>query len=193
MKLIVGLGNPGQEYANTRHNAGFSVIRALLTAASDRGSTWREWRSNHLAQVQLRGRPVGLFMGDSVYMNESGAALANFLRHQADIQPQELLVIHDDLDLPFGRIQLKQGGGDGGHNGLKSVINHLGTTDFWRLRIGIGRPLEPGPTVTDYVLSEFGPAEQEHLAKIIDASVNFLLESFQRDPLQGGSIMVDET
>lgn len=180
--LMVGLGNPGADYVKTRHNAGEMVARAL---AKQIGNDWHETKGGQ-ESIVAEGR---LFIGES-FMNDSGKPLAEYLKYH-EVNPAQIIVLHDELDLPFGRVQLKFGAGAGGHNGVTSVINHLGTTDFWRLRIGIGRPPEPGPTVTDYVLAKFSPEEEPRLGRIIDASVTFLIDSLKRDPLQSGSIIVE--
>ena len=138
-RLIVGLGNPGPEYEATRHNVGFWFVDHLADKLKA--------DARPAGQVLRQGRhaPVKLWLLEpTTFMNRSGqsvAALANFYK----IEPDEILVIHDDLDLPPGGIRLKQGGGNGGHNGLKDIQARLGTPDFWRLRLGIGHPrtLEP--------------------------------------------------
>jgi PTH1 family peptidyl-tRNA hydrolase len=136
LKLIVGLGNPGREYAQTRHNAGWWFVDTL---ASQNGGVWRHTARDHteLARITLAGTDLWLLKPTS-YMNNSGgptAAVANFYR----MGPDEILVVHDDIDLPPGVARLKQGGGHGGHNGLRDIIGHLGA-DFWRLRLGVGHP-----------------------------------------------------
>ncbi|MFC2621036.1 MAG: aminoacyl-tRNA hydrolase, partial [Pauljensenia sp.] len=153
--LVVGLGNPGAQYASTRHNVGYLTLDVL---ASRGGASLTSHRSRtHTADVRLGVGPGGvpgprvvLARADS-YMNTSGGpiqALASFLK----ILPSRILVIHDDMDLPAHTLRLKVGGGEGGHNGLKSLSSHLGTRDYARLRIGVGRP--PGRMdPADYVLS----------------------------------------
>lgn len=159
--LVVGLGNPGAQYAPTRHNVGYLTLDVL---ASRGGASLTSHRSRtHTADVRLGVGPGGvpgprvvLARADS-YMNTSGgpiAALASFLK----ILPSRILVIHDDMDLPAHTLRLKVGGGEGGHNGLKSLSSHLGTRDYARLRIGVGRP--PGRMdPADYVLSAL-PAKE---------------------------------
>ena len=153
-RLIVGLGNPGAEYENTRHNAGFWFVDQLAR------------------QLKISLAPQGKFQGlagrsgelwllqPTTFMNRSGqsvAALANFYK----ISPAEILVVHDELDLPPGGIRLKQGGGNGGHNGLKDIMARLGTPDYWRLRLGIGHPRTLGLSqqVADFVLHQ--PRKEE--------------------------------
>lgn len=159
-RLIVGLGNPGSEYADTRHNLGFWFIDRLA----------RELKIDLAPQGKFFGR-VGRagecwLLQPTTYMNRSGqavAALANFYKIAAD----EVLVIHDELDLPPGAIRLKQGGGNGGHNGLKDIQAHLATPDFWRLRLGIGHPGARNEVI-DYVLKAPRREEQELIEQAID-------------------------
>ena len=164
--LVVGLGNPGSEYEGTRHNAGFMVIDRLLAGFP---AGWFEAR--HVAESfvhagKFRGRPLFL-QKPQTFMNASGLAVAGFARKEG-IRPEEILVVSDDLDLPIGRLRLRNGGSDGGHNGLKSVIAELGSASFRRLRIGVGRPA-PGGTV-DYVLSKFDGEEAEQFGMSLDAA-----------------------
>ena len=148
-RLIVGLGNPGAEYSETRHNAGFWFCERLADTLGVRFS--HESRFHGLV---ANAREAGMWLlMPQTFMNRSGqavAALANFYK----IEPGEILVIHDDLDLPPGGIRLKLGGGNGGHNGLKDIQARLGTPDFWRLRLGIGHPrtLNLAQQVVDFVL-----------------------------------------
>lgn len=136
LKLIVGLGNPGDQYARTRHNAGWWFVDALL---AQRHGSWRHQQRQpvELARVLIDQSELWLAK-PTAYMNQSGApvaAIAHFYR----IAPQEMLLVHDDIDLPPGVVRLKEGGGHGGHNGLRDVIAHIGA-DFWRLRLGVGHP-----------------------------------------------------
>jgi PTH1 family peptidyl-tRNA hydrolase len=158
LKLVVGLGNPGAQYAATRHNAGWWFVDALL--AQVRG-TWRHERAQQLelARVRIDDAEVWLAKPQS-FMNRSGApigALARFYRMEA----AEILVVHDDIDLPPGVARFKQGGGHGGHNGLRDVIAHIGA-DFWRLRLGVGHP-GARELVLDAVLDRPGAAEQQSI------------------------------
>ncbi len=147
IRLIVGLGNIGAEYENTRHNAGFWLADALARA---RGVSFRNEKGFFGALAKCG---TAYLLKPSTYMNRSGqavAALAAFYR----IAPEEILVAHDELDLPPGAIKMKQGGGHAGHNGLKDIQARLGSTDFWRIRIGVGHPRELGlaQEVVDFVL-----------------------------------------
>src|SRR5919108_4744748 len=149
--LVVGLGNPGREYADTRHNVGFMVADEL---ARRFGGSWRGKFSGELAQVRLDGLRLAL-LKPQTYMNESGRSVGAALRF-FKLEPDAILVVHDEVDLEPGRLQARFGGGLAGHNGLRSVASHLRTPDFLRLRIGVGRPGRGDPRpVADYVLADF--------------------------------------
>jgi PTH1 family peptidyl-tRNA hydrolase len=166
LRLIIGLGNPGAEYSETRHNAGFWFCERLareLGASFARESRYHGWVAN------ARDAGIWLLM-PSTYMNESGRAV-QALAHFYRIVPSEMLVVHDELDLPPGQLRLKFGGGLGGHNGLKSLTAHLGTQDYWRLRVGIGHPGDRNEVV-NYVLK---PARREEQALIDEALDRALL------------------
>ncbi len=161
--LIAGLGNPGPDYAATRHNAGQLVLGLL---AERMGARFKAHRTRaDIAEGRLAGQPVTLARPQS-YMNLSGgpvAALASFYK----ILPERTVVLHDELDLPFGVVRLKLGGGDNGHNGLRSITAALGTRDYYRVRFGIGRP--PGRMdAAAYVLRAFTPAERKELPFAVD-------------------------
>ncbi|KPP98183.1 aminoacyl-tRNA hydrolase [Marinobacter sp. HL-58] len=168
--MVVGLGNPGPDYANTRHNAGALFVEAL---AREAGQTLRPEKKFHglYARIQMQDLELHL-LNPATYMNRSGLAikaLADFFK----IQPQQILVAHDELDLPPGTAKLKKGGGHGGHNGLRDTIAHLGTNDFQRLRIGIGHPGD-SRQVTGYVLGRLGKQETEELNAVIDEIIRVL-------------------
>ena len=161
--VVVGLGNPGRSYERTRHNIGFLVADEL---ARRHGGSWRSKKKAEAAPVGFGPKNVTL-LKPTTYMNNSGTALAGY-------KPEQLVVIHDDLDLPVGDVRVKVGGGAGGHNGLRSLIQHLGN-DFVRVRIGIGRP-PIGMTVTDYVLGRMESAVKEAVPLAADA-VEAVIES----------------
>ncbi len=164
-KLIVGLGNPGDEYAQTRHNAGFWFCERLAT---DLGAGFSKEARFHGFAANARAAGVWLLMPQT-YMNRSGqavAALARFYR----ITPAEILVVHDELDIPPGQLRLKFGGGLGGHNGLKDITAHLGTQDYWRLRIGIGHPGDRNE-VANFVLKPPRREEQTLIDESIDRAL----------------------
>jgi PTH1 family peptidyl-tRNA hydrolase len=153
--LVAGLGNPGREYERTRHNAGWLVLDEL---ARRHGGSWRSKFSGSVAEVRLDGLRLALLKPET-YMNESGrsvGAAARFFK----VPAEQVLVVHDDVDLEPGRLQARAGGGLAGHNGLRSLAQHIGSQDFLRLRIGVGRPGRGDPrTVSDWVLSKFEPED----------------------------------
>jgi len=149
--LVAGLGNPGREYASTRHNAGWMVLDEL---ARRHGGSWRSKFSGSLAEVRLGDLRLGLLKPET-YMNDSGRSVGAAVRF-FKVEPDQVLVVHDDVDLEAGRLQARNGGGLAGHNGLRSLGQHLGSQDFQRLRIGVGRPGRGDPrSVADWVLSPF--------------------------------------
>jgi PTH1 family peptidyl-tRNA hydrolase len=151
--LVAGLGNPGREYADTRHNVGFMVADEL---ARRHGGSWRAKFSGDLAEMRLEGLRLAV-LKPQTYMNESGRSVGAAVRF-FKVEPEALLVVHDEVDLEPGRLQARLGGGLAGHNGLRSVAQHLGTPEFARLRIGVGRPERGDPRpVADFVLSPFPP------------------------------------
>ena len=149
--LVVGLGNPGREYATHRHNVGHMVVDEL---ARRHGASWRSKFSGQLAELRIDGHRVALLKPET-FMNESGRSVAAAQRF-FKLEPDAILVVHDEVDLDLGRLQARFGGGLAGHNGLRSVAAHLKTPDFLRLRVGVGRPERGDPRpVADYVLSDF--------------------------------------
>jgi PTH1 family peptidyl-tRNA hydrolase len=162
MKLIVGLGNPGKEYTDTRHNAGFQYVDRLAEIL--RATLKLEARFQGLC-AQIRQKDMDLWLLEpQTYMNRSGQSVASLCQFYK-IQTDEIIVIHDELDLPPGIAKLKKGGGLGGHNGLKDIAARLGTQDFWRLRIGIGHPGDRN-AVAGYVLH---PPKKEEVPLIAEA------------------------
>ncbi|MCK5897741.1 MAG: aminoacyl-tRNA hydrolase [Methylococcales bacterium] len=149
IKLIVGLGNPGSQYEKTRHNAGFLFLDQLAT---NYGGSWRQESKFHgyLASCVINSQKV-LLLKPTTFMNRSGQAV-NSITHYYKFTPEQTLVVHDELDFIAGIVKLKKGGGHAGHNGLRDIIAHLGSKDFYRLRVGINRP-STGKAVADYVLS----------------------------------------
>ena len=174
-KIILGLGNPGPEYINTRHNLGFMCLSDL---AKDLGSSFDKKeglaRTSHATISEV---PV-LLARSQTYMNLSGDTAAA-LTAKYHLGPEDLIVIHDDLDLPLGHIRAKRGGGSGGHRGVGSVMNELGSADFIRLRLGIGRPTanhqsEKGEAVIDYVLDRFSEAESKIVTVVMSRAAQAL-------------------
>ncbi|RJX31357.1 MAG: aminoacyl-tRNA hydrolase [Oxalobacter sp.] len=174
IRLIVGLGNPGAEYEQTRHNAGFWLVDNLASTLPN-CRLQRESRFQALAaKARLGGHDVWLLQPQT-FMNLSGkavGAIANFFK----ITPQEVLVVHDELDLPPGSAKLKKGGSTGGHNGLRDIASALGTQDFWRLRLGIGHPRELGlkSQVIDFVLHRPRAEEQKLIEDAIAQSLSII-------------------
>ena len=166
--LVVGLGNPGPEYAETRHNVGVQVVQMLAARAG--GGRFSKHKSNaDVLEGRLAGRRVVLAV-PRTYMNVSGGPVAGLLRYYG-VAPADLVVVHDDLDLGFGVVRLKQGGGEGGHNGLRSISASIGTKDYLRVRFGIGRP--PGrQDPADFVLKRFSGAERKELEFAVDLAAD---------------------
>jgi peptidyl-tRNA hydrolase, PTH1 family len=174
--LVAGLGNPGREYAGNRHNVGWAVVDEL---ARRHGGSFRSKFSGTLAEVRLDGGRVALLKPET-YMNESGrsvAAAARFFK----VRPHALLVVHDDVDLEHGRLQARSGGGLAGHNGLRSLAQHVGTADFLRLRVGVGRPGRGDRrSISDWVLSNFAVEDD---AEALTALAADAVETVARDGL----------
>lgn len=183
MWLVVGLGNPGREYASHRHNVGFMVADAV--AARLRADDFREkfsarWTKGATRSAVAGGEEQVVVLQPQTFMNHSGQSVqpaAAFFK----VAPANVLVVHDELDLPFGDVRLKAGGGHAGHNGLRSIIQHLGTPEFPRLRFGVGRP--PAGfrgEVADFVLAGFSGDEQARLDALIRAAVDAVLDVVDR-------------
>ncbi|MHA6696116.1 aminoacyl-tRNA hydrolase [Homoserinimonas sp. A520] len=162
--LVVGLGNPGPDYASNRHNVGHMVLAELADRA---GSTFRSQKTNAMVaegRTGLTGPRLVLAKPNS-YMNLSGGPVAALVRFYK-VDPSRLIVVHDELDIPFDSVKLKQGGGHGGHNGVRDIASALGTGDFIRVRVGIGRPPGRQPAA-DYVLRDFSSAERSALPNLL--------------------------
>jgi PTH1 family peptidyl-tRNA hydrolase len=175
-RLVVGLGNPGPKYENTRHNVGFRVVDALADRL--RVSSFGREHDAMVGWGQYKNRKVGLAK-PLTFMNRSGQAVAP-LCDDNNLRPSDLIVVVDDLNLPVGTIRLRPSGSSGGHNGLEDIANHLGTTTFPRLRIGIGDDFEPGGQ-SDYVLSPFTPAQQPDVDAALDDAVGAILTAVRED------------
>ena len=169
LQLLVGLGNPGDKYAGTRHNVGFMALERMAARA---GGNFRNQTKLHglLAEVGQGDRRLRLLMPQT-FMNDSGRSIRAAL-DWFGLEPEQMLVLVDDMDLPLGRLRLRLSGGAGGHNGLRSTIAHLGGQDFPRLRIGIGapalNPVERKQRTVGHVLGRFAPAEQPVLEEVLD-------------------------
>ena len=180
-KLIVGLGNPGMRYEHTKHNVGFRVVDALYEVFCQRDSQPRPAHTsicNSLViQTIWHDTPI-ILAKPMTYMNNSGAAVAALVR-RFEIPLRDLCIVYDDIHLDVGVLRIRQKGSDGGQKGMKSIIHHLGTTEFPRLRIGIG---EPVGDLTDYVLTEFSEDEEIEIAHTIDRAVD-AIETFVKDDI----------
>jgi PTH1 family peptidyl-tRNA hydrolase len=161
MKAVIGLGNPGLKYSRTKHNVGFRLLDILV---QEKGYAYRNDFRGKVAEARLEGNRI-FFLKPYTYMNLSGLA-ASQLANYYKIESRNILVIHDDMDLPLGKIRIRSQGSAGGHKGVKSIIEELGTQDFWRLKIGVGRPKEQGDII-NHVLSSFN--KEEH--KIIEEAL----------------------
>lgn len=177
--LVVGLGNPGPDYAETRHNVGFRVVELLAARAG--GGRFSKHRTNaDVLEGRLTGRRVVLAK-PRTYMNVSGGPVSGLAKYFS-VPVEDLVVVHDDLDLGFGVIRLKRGGGEGGHNGLRSISSSVGTRDYLRVRFGIGRP--PGrQDPADYVLKRFSGAEHKELDLAVDLAAD-AVEALLADGLE---------
>ena len=165
-KLIVGLGNPGSKYQWTRHNAGFMVLDRLADIAGI--SVARKKFSGFYGEGDWQGDHL-LLLKPLTFMNLSGRSVVEALRFHK-LHLKDVVVIHDDLDIPFGKVKFKEGGGHAGHNGLRSLVAELGSGDFTRVRVGIGRPSRGD--VVDYVLNRFTDDEQNQLTTILDGVID---------------------
>ena len=159
MKLLVGLGNPGPKYECTRHNVGFLVVDELVSANG------LEWSGKKFDGVCARGKILGedcLVLKPFTYMNLSGKAVQKAARF-FKVSPEAIVVVHDDIDLPWGRVKARKGGGHGGHNGIRSIIDSLGSKEFQRVKLGVGRP-DGGGDVSGWVLGKMTDEELSHLS-----------------------------
>lgn len=179
MWLIVGLGNPGDKYKNNRHNVGFMVVDQI--AGDNHFPVFKSKFNGEISEGRLAGQKVAL-LKPMTYMNDSGISV----RKAADfykIPPEKIIVFHDELDIEPSRVKIKKGGGAGGHNGIKSMDAHLGTQDYWRVRLGIGHPGDKN-RVSGYVLSDFSKEEQKWLEDwiyILSKNVDYLLQDNKDD------------
>jgi len=176
--LVVGLGNPGREYARNRHNAGSLVVDEL---ARRHGGSWKAKFNGKLSEIRIDGHKLALLKPET-YMNESGRSVGSAAKF-FKVEPDAVLIVHDEGDFELGRLELKYGGGLAGHNGLRSIAQHLKTQDFLRLRIGVGRPERGDPRpLADYVLSDFEPHDDAEalIARAADAVEQLDAEGLER-------------
>ena len=184
MWLFVGLGNPGGEYQGHRHNVGFMAVEAIAD-----GAAFKRKFQGQLSEVKLGGEKAALLMPQT-FMNLSGESVGAAARFYK-IPPARIVVFHDEIDLAPGDIRVKQGGGNAGHNGLKSIQQHLGTPDFWRVRIGVGRPAAGGD-VSDYVLHDFAKADRAWLEAFLDAAAKHADVIIREGPRAFEKVTVDD-
>ncbi|TGL93025.1 aminoacyl-tRNA hydrolase [Leptospira barantonii] len=164
--LLVGIGNPGQKYVHNRHNIGFVILDAFLDSSS--GGIYQTNSKYSFARTDEDGITI-LYLKPLEFMNLSGKAVAEIAKKNG-IPPENILVIHDEIDFEFGKLKLKGGGGHAGHNGLKNIVEKLGTNTFFRLRFGVGKP-STSSEVPDYVLSNFRPEEREKIPELVKSSL----------------------
>lgn len=174
MKLVVGLGNPGKQYAMTKHNIGFMVIDAITDNVPH--TPWKEEQNAEVCSITVDGEKV-LLVKPQTFMNASGESVGPLMRYYK-ISPSDVYCIYDDMDLPVGKLRIRPNGSSGGHNGIKSLISHMGTEDFPRFRVGIGRPL-PQWSVIDHVLSPFSDEVQDKVDKGIKDTVKAVLGTLE--------------
>lgn len=168
IKLVCGLGNPGKEYAQTRHNAGWQILDTL-----EGGAVYQKKFKGEFAKVFIREGSGLILLKPLTFMNKSGESLKACMDFFG-LRPDEIVVLHDELELSFGRWEIKNGGGLGGHNGLKSIVQHIGTKDFLRLRFGIGRPSHGN--VSSYVLSRYAKEEEAFLPGYLEEAASCVRE-----------------
>lgn len=165
--LVVGLGNPGEEYASTRHNIGFMAVKQFIAGLEGEPGKSRRRYGGRWREGEFRGRRIATLM-PLTFMNRSGDAVEQAASRK-HIPPGNIIIIHDDMDFPLGIVRVRQGGGSGGHRGLDSITRKLGTADYARVRIGIGRPDDPEADVRDWVLTPF-EAGPEELRPVLDTA-----------------------
>lgn len=172
MIAVIGLGNPGKEYTNTRHNIGFAVVNQLQNKLN------LDWRSNELFGLEVAEGGSVKLIKPLLYMNKSGEPIMKYFKKD-EIAPGELWVVHDDSEVPFGEVRIKFGGTSAGHRGIEDLDEKRWGRDYWRIRIGVGRPENRQHDLADYVLSNFTPEEEKVLPTVIDRVTDLLVQSLQ--------------
>ena len=181
-QAVIGLGNPGPEYRDTRHNVGQRVVDALAARLATSFAPWPAGGSTHQLATARRDDDTLYLLKPGVFMNASGPAVAAAARALA-LEPADLVVVFDDLDLALGTVRARRAGSSGGHHGVQSILEALGTAEVRRVKVGIGRPLAPGEPraqVVDHVLSRFTPEESAAIAEACDAAAARVLELLAR-------------
>ena len=177
MIIIVGLGNPGEKYSGTRHNVGMFVIDQL---AEKLGADWKSkvrWNAE-IAETNVEGDRA-LLLKPQTFMNKSGQAVQAARGWFKKIPIGHIIVVHDEADLPFGEVRVKRGGGSAGHNGIKSIESHLGSPEFWRVRVGVGKPEHPSVPLDQWVLSDFSKDEKDELKSVADKAIDKISEAIE--------------
>ena len=177
MRLLVGLGNPGQRYAHNRHNIGFMALDEIVRRHGF--GAWRARFNGQVAEGRI-GAEKALALEPQTFMNESGRAVGEALRFYK-LEPADVIVLHDEIDLKPGKVKVKQGGGPGGHNGLRSIASHIGR-DYWRVRLGVGHPGDK-ELVHGHVLSDFAKSEETWRGKLIEAVADEIVLLLEGDEL----------
>lgn len=172
--MVVGLGNPGTQYETTKHNVGFMVIDAIADGVQH--TPWRDEQKAEVCAITVAGEKV-LLVKPQTFMNASGESVGPLMRYYK-IDPTDVFCVYDDMDLPVGKLRIRPNGSAGGHNGIKSLISHIGTEAFPRFRVGIGRPL-PKWTVVDHVLAPFPKEQEEAIGKGIQNAAKALLGTLE--------------
>lgn len=167
MLYIIGLGNPGEKYAKTKHNVAWMIFDELLDDS---------WSHHKYMNAEVKNNQLGLFIKPQTFMNKSGEVIS-YLKKELDFDPEYIVIVYDDIDLPFGHIKLGYDRGDGGHNGIKSITNHLGSKKSIRIRIGVSRQLGDGRLIKPNVLGNFSPDEQIMIANDIAPKIERIIKS----------------
>jgi PTH1 family peptidyl-tRNA hydrolase len=188
MYLVVGLGNPGPRYSLTRHNAGFIFLDYLAEGLGVKFTDKKSLEAQY-AEADFAGSKIYM-LKPQTFMNLSGRSVTAFLRNN-EITPDRILVFHDEVEIPSGSLRIKLGGGDAGHNGLKSIRDNLGTGEFYRFRMGVGRPVNPKMDLAAYVLERYGKSEEDllmqQLEKCEDCLATFIKEGLQQAQMKAST------
>ncbi len=186
--LVVGLGNPGKKYAFNRHNIGFMALDFL--ARSLKSENWKNSFQSEYLKLDWAGQTVFL-QKPQTFMNLSGQAVVELMQFYK-ISPENLIVLHDEIDLPCQKLKIQKNRGAGGHNGLKDIHQKLGTADYIRFRMGVGKPLHPGQAIVDYVLQNFSDDEMTAIPAFIEITLD-AVETLLKDGLQKASTKYNQT
>jgi len=174
MFYIIGLGNPGEKYHSTRHNIAWLILDEFFPDG---------WNHHKYMNADIRTGHAGLYIKPQTFMNNSGEVIT-FLKKEIDFKPEHVVVMYDDVDLPFGTVRISCDRGDGGHNGVKSIVDHLGSKKCIRIRVGISRQLEDGRLIKPNVLGNLPPEERNELVDTITPQVERIIQSLETDGLE---------